>query len=402
MTKTTLTAASIEAFPSPEKGKQVIHWDAKQPGFGVRVTAGAKTFIAQNRVGGKTRRVSLAPVGTLSVAEARKEAAKQLGKMATGQDPNAAKALAKAKGMTFGDAVGLYLKDRKHKASTAKHIENCVGWYLDDWRTRQIKDVTPAAVVSRFDRITKEHGESVANVVFRYVRAIYNHAIAATKTNEGVATLPANPVARLSDLKRWHKPKARTDHITDFPAFFEAIEFAAATNSNRYPNAGADFADFVELLVRTGLRKAEASNLTWGDVDMTANTLTISAERAKNGKALTLPMATPTVAVMQRLRERHTAGDYIWGTDPLGDPRKTLDRARKAYGEAFSFHDLRRTFAIQAEQLAPLSRLKRMLNHATGSDVTLGHYLTSDDPEDLRPYAQMVSDKIDELAQGKA
>ena len=402
MAKTTLTKGTIDTFPHPEKG-QKIYWDEKLSGFGVRVTSGSKTYICQSRVKGKARRVSIAPVGTLSVQEARKEAAKQLGQMATDIDPNAAKAEAKAKSLTFGEAVDLYLSDRQMsnkpmKASTAQHYRNCVEWYLADWKPRQIKDISPSVVVKRFDRITKENGASVANVVFRYVRAIYNHTRVMTKTNDNVATLPDNPVSRLSEAKRWHKAKARKEHVTDFPKFFAAIDAASASNSNRYPNAGADFRDFVELLLRTGLRKAEASNLTWDDVDMAANTLTISAERAKNGEALTLPMSTQTVAIMERLKERYTEGDFIWGAGPLGDPRKTLGKAREAYGEPFSFHSLRRTFAIQAEQLAPMSMLKRMLNHATGDDVTVNHYTTSSNPEDLRVYAQMVSDKIDEMA----
>ncbi len=407
MTKTTLTKTVIDTFPHPDKG-QKFYWDDKQTGFGVRVTAGSKTYICQSRVKGKARRVSIASVGTLSVQEARKEAAKQLGQMATDIDPNAAKAQAKAKGLTFGDAATTYVKNRQTgtkpiKASTAKHIENCVDWYLEDWKSRPIKDVTPTLVVSRFNKITKENGKAVANVVFRYVRAIYNYARVVTKTDDNVATLPDNPVVRLREEQLWHDDKARELFIEDFPKFFDAIGIAAVTNSNRYPNAGADFADFVELLLRTGLRKAEASNLTWSDVDMTANTLTISAERAKNGKALTLPMATQTVAVMERLRERHSDGTYIWGATPLGDPRKTLEKARTAYGEAFSFHDLRRTFSDLVEDVAPTSIWKRLLNHAVPkSDVTQKNYSKKQkNPDKLRPYVQQVSDQIDKLASGE-
>lgn len=389
MTKHTLTAATIDALPHPETG-QKFYWDAKQSGFGVRITPSAKAYIVQNRVGGKTRRVKLASVGTLTVNEARKEAQKQLGQMATGTDPNAMKAEAKAKSQSFGHYVDLYLSSRDLKAASAKHYRDCMGWYLDDWQSRQIKDISPTDVVKRFDKLTKTNGASVANVTFRYFRAIYNHARAVTKTTDGTPTLPENPADRLSDLKRWHAPKRRTDHLTDdlFPEFFDGLK----TVKN------LAFADYAEILLRCGLRRNEAATLLWSDVNMKVGTFTVRAEIAKNKKALTLPMSDQVRALFQRRREAAPEAEAVFATSARYDPRKSVSRLRQSLSGDITLHGLRRSFAVLAERTGmPYSLIKRAMNHSTTGDVTAG-YLVSDDPETLRPHLQAISDKIDELS----
>ena len=82
----------------------------------------------------------------------------------------------------------------------------------------------------------------------------------------------------------------------------------------------------------------------------------------------------------------------------LGDPRKTLEKLREAMGDPeLGFHDLRRSFAVQCGRLdVSHSKIKRMMNHAEGGDVTMG-YLVSTDPERLRTAMQSVSDEMDKL-----
>ena len=64
-----------------------------------------------------------------------------------------------------------------------------------------------------------------------------------------------------------------------------------------------------------------------------------------------------------------------------------------------SAHDLRRTLATVAEQVAnvrPLA-LKALLNHAIGQDVTAGYVIMT--TEDLRASAQLVCEKMMQLGQ---
>lgn len=64
-------------------------------------------------------------------------------------------------------------------------------------------------------------------------------------------------------------------------------------------------------------------------------------------------------------------------------------------------HGLRATFASVAEELVSGGALKRMLNHATGGDVTLGHYVGKSEAQ-LRTAWQTVADFIDAEAAKEA
>ena len=66
------TDAAIARLRSREREYTV--WDSRVPGLGVRVRpTGARTFVMLRDVGGESRRVSLGPLSTMGIAEARKE-----------------------------------------------------------------------------------------------------------------------------------------------------------------------------------------------------------------------------------------------------------------------------------------------------------------------------------------
>jgi len=189
--------------------------------------------------------------------------------------------------------------------------------------------------------------------------------------------------------------KRRQTFVSDWKAFFEALD-NLETNSNRHPEAGEKFKVYVELLARTGLRMTEAAYLEWADVDLKAKTLTIIAERSKNGEAITLPLSEQTTRLLEAQNERTGDETYVWGTSPYGDPRKTLTTFREALGWPIGFHDLRRSFSTVATRLdVQQTKLKRLMNHSTANDVTAGYQILID-PEMMREAVQAVSAYIDQ------
>jgi hypothetical protein len=60
-------------------------------------------------------------------------------------------------------------------------------------------------------------------------------------------------------------------------------------------------------------------------------------------------------------------------------------------------HGLRATFASIAEELVSGAVLKKMMNHAAGADVTLGHYVGKSEAQ-LRAGWQVVADFIEAAA----
>ncbi|MBL4873258.1 MAG: tyrosine-type recombinase/integrase [Rhodobacteraceae bacterium] len=81
LTKRTVEALKIEV-------KDYFVWDSQIAGFGVRVMpSGAKTYQAQYRKGGRTRRVSLGRHGKITAEQARKLAQEVMGSVAKGDNP---------------------------------------------------------------------------------------------------------------------------------------------------------------------------------------------------------------------------------------------------------------------------------------------------------------------------
>lgn len=79
------------------------------------------------------------------------------------------------------------------------------------------------------------------------------------------------------------------------------------------------------------------------------------------------------------------------------DARKTLAWINARAATSVQGHGLRATFASIAEELVSGAVLKKMMNHAAGADVTLGHYVGKSEAQ-LRAGWQAVADFIDASA----
>ena len=96
-----INATAIKKITPPDSGYR-LYWDSDLRGFGLRVTAaGAMAYIAEARVDGKTRRVTIGRHGTFTPDQARKKAKTELGRMADGTDPSAEKQRQKALSVTL-------------------------------------------------------------------------------------------------------------------------------------------------------------------------------------------------------------------------------------------------------------------------------------------------------------
>lgn len=136
MGKANFTTERVAAFKCREGRQQSIYWDAKTPGLGLRVTSnGAKSYIFETRLQGKTLRMTIGDARTWTVEGAQKEATKLKTQTDQGINPrdaraeedarkeeqqaarlakktaDAAKALRES--VTLADAWPVYLEDRK-------------------------------------------------------------------------------------------------------------------------------------------------------------------------------------------------------------------------------------------------------------------------------------------------
>src|SRR5215469_11784663 len=81
-----LTKRTVDALGAQDRDRIIFDDDVK--GFGVRVLrSGQKTYLAQYRSGGRTRRVKIGRHGVLTADEARTKAKEILGAVAGGNNP---------------------------------------------------------------------------------------------------------------------------------------------------------------------------------------------------------------------------------------------------------------------------------------------------------------------------
>jgi len=155
------------------------------------------------------------------------------------------------------------------------------------------------------------------------------------------------------------------------------------------------------------MRLREVLALRWRDVDLAA--LVFRVEKTKAGTPLELPVTRQLAAILERrLAESGTpsedAGDWVFpsalpgAVGHIADLSKYYGRIGEAAGTRFWYHGLRNVFITVAERdlVLPPSLTKRLVNHATPSDVTEG-YAADWTIGQLREPAQRIADRVETL-----
>jgi integrase len=100
----------------------------------------------------------------------------------------------------------------------------------------------------------------------------------------------------------------------------------------------------VKLLALTGCRRDEIGGLRWSEVNLNAATITLPAERTKNGHRHVVPLAPAAVDILSTI-ERVVGRDFVFGQYGQGFSG-WADKKQKLGDSVGSWvlHDLRRTF----------------------------------------------------------
>jgi len=384
-----LTKRLVDSLRLPESvHKPVFYRDEALKGFGLKATSnGTKTFIVEKRINGKVKRITLGRYGALTVEQARKEAQKILGEIAQGVDPIAERQAHQVKGVTLEMAFKSYFRSRKDlKDSTVNDYKKALSSYLPDWANTPIASITKDMVEVRHREIGKR-SHSRANGTMRVLRAVFNNAMHEYEDSQGNPVITSNPVNRLSQKRAWFPDKRKTTLI-------KAHELKPWYDATMQLNQEVT-RDYLHFLLFTGLRRSEASGLTWDTVDFKDKTFTIPD--TKNKEPHTLPMSDVLEEILQR-RFSSTNSQWVFPSPvqqdkQLTEPRTAIDRVTELSGVPFTCHDLRRTFITIAESIdIPAYALKRLMNHKDPNDVTAGYIIKSVDR--LRKPMQDISNFI--------
>lgn len=386
-----LTASVIDTLPEPAAGKnQALYFDDDLKGFGVRVTAGgSRSYIFDTKIRSKTRRVTLGNCKAISIVTARKQAKAIAGQIAAGRDPVAEAKIDRIKAKTLAEVIEDYVGARGLKPTTVKDLRTAMrqfGRYLD----RPITDLTEEVVREHHAERGKA-SPARANLEVRYLKAILNFATSAYKV-DSKRIIEANPTAVISAERRTFRVNRKRTriHSHQFAQWLSAVEALKS-----------EWRDYFLLLLATGLRRQEALDLTWGDIDLDGGILIINDPKNHTPHELPIPARTLEMLRARKARYDQRPADRQVGfvfSDGRGDrmtnPRYAIASLKRLSGVEFSNpHDLRRSFASVADEL-DLGRytVKRLLNHADNGDVTAGYISVSLDK--LRRAIQRIEDTI--------
>jgi hypothetical protein len=265
-----LTAKAVASLALPFGKADIIHFDDDVTGLGFRLrTSGdrvRRSWIAQYRVHGRTRRVLIGSAETVNAEQARAAARKILGEVALGGDPQRDKQEWRGKDrFSFKSVVAEYLtaQDGRVRSRTLSEARRYLtGGYFKPLHAMPIDQVRRRDVAGRLLVIMRENGASAGARARAVLSAMFAWAVSA-------GLVENNPVVGSV------KPKAappRSRVLSD-------LELAAILR-----NCGDDdYGRILRLLAVTGCRRQEIGGMTWNEIDLQNGTWTLPPGRSKTG-----------------------------------------------------------------------------------------------------------------------
>ena len=388
-----ITKTAVEKEPLPATGQLILR-DARLKGFGERIMAsGARSFILEKRIDGRVRRLTLGRYGELTCEQARKEATKLLGQLAIGNNPMAERERERMRGFTLAQVFEEFVKCRSLKPRTLYDYRRLMEIAFAKWQKRPFVSMTKSDVLKLHQQLGEERGEAYANLAMRFLRSLFNFAIAHYEDAFGRGLVTENPVLRLTHARAWFRTERRQTVIK----IWELAPWYAAVDALRHETHGdaGTIADYLEFLLYTGLRRQEAACLTWECIDFKDRSLRITD--TKNNMPHQLPLPSTVIALLTRRTATARNGFVFPGDGKHGhliEPKRQIAKVITHSNVTFTLHDLRRTFITVAEGLdIPPYAIKRLVNHKMRNDVTAGYIVS--DVERLRAPMQKISDFLD-------
>jgi len=343
--------------PDPAGRRDVFAWDNELRGFGVRMKpSGAATYLVQYRNReGRTRRLAIGKLGTLTPEQARGLARDKLVEATKGADPSAERHAVKT-AMTVAEICDLYLTEgaRRIKPSTLamdrsrieRHVKPLIG-------RRSVRSLTPediervqldiAAGKTARKRANGRGGATTGGkgVAARTV-GMLGTIFEVARRRRLIRENPARGVARLPEGKQ-----RRFLSLDEIAALGAAMREAAEDVIENRTGLAA-----IRFLLLTGLRRMEALALPWEWVD--AQTRCIRFGDTKSGAQLR-PIGAPAAAMLGSL-PRADGARFVFPADRgnghfVGLPRVLARLCGRAGLSGITVHVLRHSFAAAAAEM---------------------------------------------------
>ena len=386
------TVPFIRGLRPDPAGKELVHFDGRIPGFGVRVKpSGAMTYFLQYRPkGGKThhkvrigavetpdRRDGLTPKQALVKARAARTG------VDNGKDP-AAEIAGNRNAKTVSELCDEYLKapkDKKAKKASTLALDSVrIETHIKPQLGRKAVISLTAADIEKFQAKIAERKAATDNGGVVRIRGGRGAAIRTIETLSAILAwavktkiIPENPA---------YKVKWRANKPVKPPFSFAAVSrVGAAMRELAAEGEAAVGVRAIRLLLLTGFRRNEALTLKWGYVDTEAHCARLPDTKTGAQTRLLGKAALDHLASFQP--DKAKPNDFVFpGPGKKGHyiaVRKAWKRvAKRAKISGVTVHGLRHWFASGAAEMNYSELvIAGLLGHSAGT-VT-GRYATTPD-----------------------
>jgi integrase len=357
--KVRFTKPSVKAL-RPEAKRYDVYDDSDNRGLAVTILpSGCRTWYLIRKVRGRVERVKLGNVADLSPEAARKKAAKVNATIADGRSPSEERRAIRSE-MSLGALWTAFL-ERHAKPRKRSWRTDELRWkrHLSHWQSRKLSSITRPDVARLLAAIAASSGPIAANRARALLHTLF--ALAATWGANLQNPAAGTPRNRETSKDRYLLPD-------------ELRRLLAALDEDH----DADTADFLRLLLYTGVRRGSLCAARWEDIAIADALWRIPGEYMKAGRSLELPLAPAAVAILRERQERAVPGAVsVWvfpgrRNGHTAGPQRGFARVCGRAGITdLTPHDLRRSFAVYAQESGvQLAIVARLLGHGTVGGIT--------------------------------
>lgn len=280
---------------------------------------GTKSWLFICMVEGKRREIGLGSVLDVSLANARTVAAELRELQLSGQDPAVARKQAKVEAKpipTFGEvAINLIegiedgFKNEKHR----KQWRSTITTYAEPILKTRVDQVQTTDILALLQPIWLTKTETASRVRQRIERILDAATVRGHRSGDNPARLKGN----LEFLLPRQAKGVETHH--------QALPYAAVPKFvAQLRERPALAARTLEFAILTAARTSEVLGARWGEFDFERCVWEVPADRMKAGKAHEVPLSTPAIAVLEKLKpsQPHPGGLAFLG--PRGTPLSNM------------------------------------------------------------------------------
>lgn len=331
----TFTKATVRRMLCSPGRKETFFWDAGFRGFGIRaLRSRRRSWIYQYRdEHGRTRRVALGDVSTVSLEDARIAARRAAASVAQGSNPSVERKKKRAAG-TLLEIIEAYLSHAKarQRPRSYKETERHLRVHATPLHHDRAEAIRRRDIAALLERVGGSSGPIAANRVRAALSALWSWGL-----RTGLIETDINPVA--FTVRQPEKQRERV--LTDFE--LKAVWDATQDNG--------DYSRIVRLCLLTGSRREEIGNLRWDEIQ--SDRIVFGPDRMKgkvSHEIALLPMTSTALPVRPEKAEGSVFGKRGTGFSGFSGSKEKLDAKLLEAGmhmPPWGLHDLRRSLSTR-------------------------------------------------------